>query len=281
MMIVAAARELAGQRVCFVGVGLPNIAVNLAKRTVAPEMELVYEAGVFGARAGPPPALHRRPHDRHRRHRRREHVGALRLLPPGRARRRRLPGGGPDRPLREHQHDRDRRLRGAEDPPAGLRRRLRDRDQRPPDLRDHAPVRPLVRGADRLPDLARQPRRGREGRPDPARAGLARARAVRGRDRPRDLALRRGRRDAPRLPPPGRHPRGGAGDDRLGPEDRAGRSPSRRRPRPPSCASSARSSTPRACTRSRAGRGECRPTGRAAVARGVRPGRRPAWAARP
>ena len=48
-MIVAAARELAGQHVCFVGVGLPNIAVNLAKRTVAPELELVYEAGVFGA----------------------------------------------------------------------------------------------------------------------------------------------------------------------------------------------------------------------------------------
>src|SRR5215468_6695402 len=50
MMIVAAARELAGQRVCFVGVGLPNIAVNLAKRTIAPDLELVYEAGVFGAR---------------------------------------------------------------------------------------------------------------------------------------------------------------------------------------------------------------------------------------
>jgi glutaconate CoA-transferase, subunit B len=50
MMIVAAARELEGQHVCFVGVGLPNIAVNLAKRTVAPELELVYEAGVFGAR---------------------------------------------------------------------------------------------------------------------------------------------------------------------------------------------------------------------------------------
>ena len=49
LMIVAAARELAGQRVCFVGVGLPNIAVNLAKRTVAPELELVYEAGVLGA----------------------------------------------------------------------------------------------------------------------------------------------------------------------------------------------------------------------------------------
>ncbi len=50
MMIVAAARELRGQRVCFVGVGLPNIAVNLAKLTVAPDLELVYEAGVFGAR---------------------------------------------------------------------------------------------------------------------------------------------------------------------------------------------------------------------------------------
>ena len=50
MMIVAAARELGGQHVCFVGVGLPNIAVNLAQRTVAPDIELVYEAGVFGAR---------------------------------------------------------------------------------------------------------------------------------------------------------------------------------------------------------------------------------------
>ena len=50
MMIVAAARALAEQHVCFVGVGLPNIAVNLAKRTVAPDLELVYEAGVFGAR---------------------------------------------------------------------------------------------------------------------------------------------------------------------------------------------------------------------------------------
>ena len=38
MMIAAAARELAGQRVCFVGIGLPNIAVNLALQTVAPEL---------------------------------------------------------------------------------------------------------------------------------------------------------------------------------------------------------------------------------------------------
>ncbi len=50
MMVVAAARELAGRRVCFVGVGLPNIAVNLAQRTLAPDLELVYEAGAFGSR---------------------------------------------------------------------------------------------------------------------------------------------------------------------------------------------------------------------------------------
>jgi glutaconate CoA-transferase, subunit B len=49
MMIVASARQLAGERVCFVGIGPPNIACNLAKRTVSPDLELVYEAGVFGA----------------------------------------------------------------------------------------------------------------------------------------------------------------------------------------------------------------------------------------
>ncbi|MBS1253678.1 MAG: 3-oxoadipate CoA-transferase subunit B [Anaerolineales bacterium] len=50
LMIVNAARELAGERVVFVGVGIPNIAVNLAQRTGSPDMEMVYEAGVFGAR---------------------------------------------------------------------------------------------------------------------------------------------------------------------------------------------------------------------------------------
>jgi len=49
LMIAAAARALAGERVVFVGVGMPNIACNLARRTIAPELELVYESGVFGA----------------------------------------------------------------------------------------------------------------------------------------------------------------------------------------------------------------------------------------
>jgi glutaconate CoA-transferase subunit B len=50
LMITASARALAGERVVFVGVGLPNIACNLARRTVAQDLELVYESGVFGAR---------------------------------------------------------------------------------------------------------------------------------------------------------------------------------------------------------------------------------------
>jgi glutaconate CoA-transferase subunit B len=49
MMIVQSARWLEGEKICFVGVGTPNLAVNLAKRTVSPDIQMVYEAGVFGA----------------------------------------------------------------------------------------------------------------------------------------------------------------------------------------------------------------------------------------
>ena len=50
MMIVAASRALTGLRTVFVGVGLPNVACNMARRTVAPMLDLIYESGVFGAR---------------------------------------------------------------------------------------------------------------------------------------------------------------------------------------------------------------------------------------
>ena len=50
LIIAAAAAELAGVRSVFVGIGLPNAAANLARHTVAPELELIYEAGVIGAR---------------------------------------------------------------------------------------------------------------------------------------------------------------------------------------------------------------------------------------
>jgi glutaconate CoA-transferase subunit B len=50
LMIAAAAAELAGVRTVFVGIGLPNAAANLARQSVAPELELIYESGVVGAR---------------------------------------------------------------------------------------------------------------------------------------------------------------------------------------------------------------------------------------
>ena len=49
LMVVAAARALAGIRTVFVGVGQPNLACNLARYTVVPELELLYESGVYGA----------------------------------------------------------------------------------------------------------------------------------------------------------------------------------------------------------------------------------------
>jgi glutaconate CoA-transferase subunit B len=50
LMAFTAAREIADGDVVFVGVGLPNLAVNLALRLHAPKAQLVYEAGVYGAR---------------------------------------------------------------------------------------------------------------------------------------------------------------------------------------------------------------------------------------
>ena len=49
LMIVNAARLLRDRDVVFVGVGQPNLACNLAKRTHAPNLVLIYEAGVVGA----------------------------------------------------------------------------------------------------------------------------------------------------------------------------------------------------------------------------------------
>ena len=50
ILIQAAAAELVGVRTVFVGIGLPNAAANLARQTVAPDLELIYESGVLGAR---------------------------------------------------------------------------------------------------------------------------------------------------------------------------------------------------------------------------------------
>jgi glutaconate CoA-transferase subunit B len=50
LMCVNAANLLRDGDVVFVGVGLPNLACNLARRTHAPNLQMIYEAGVIGAR---------------------------------------------------------------------------------------------------------------------------------------------------------------------------------------------------------------------------------------
>jgi len=50
MMAVAAARRLTNGTVCFVGIGLPSRAANLARATHAPECVLIYESGTIGAK---------------------------------------------------------------------------------------------------------------------------------------------------------------------------------------------------------------------------------------
>ncbi len=50
MMTVAASRELKDGTVCFVGIGLPSEAANLARATHAPGCVLIYESGTVGAK---------------------------------------------------------------------------------------------------------------------------------------------------------------------------------------------------------------------------------------
>ncbi len=50
MMTVAASRELKDGVVCFVGIGLPSEATNLARATHAPNCVLIYESGTIGAK---------------------------------------------------------------------------------------------------------------------------------------------------------------------------------------------------------------------------------------
>lgn len=50
MMTIAAARRLRNRAVCFVGIGLPSAACNLARLTHAPDLVLIYESGTVGTR---------------------------------------------------------------------------------------------------------------------------------------------------------------------------------------------------------------------------------------
>jgi glutaconate CoA-transferase subunit B len=50
MMTVAASRALRSGDVCFVGIGMPSAACNLARLTHAPDITLIYESGTIGTR---------------------------------------------------------------------------------------------------------------------------------------------------------------------------------------------------------------------------------------
>jgi glutaconate CoA-transferase subunit B len=50
IMTIAAARQLQNGDVCFVGIGKPSAAANLARLTHAPEVVLIYESGTIGAK---------------------------------------------------------------------------------------------------------------------------------------------------------------------------------------------------------------------------------------
>ena len=113
MMAAVAARELRDGEVVFVGIGLPNLACNLARATHAPNLVLIYESGAVGAvperlpvSIGDPSLV----------------TGSLMVCgmadvfqSPAAERpdRGRVPRRRADRSLRQHQHDRRGQLRRA------------------------------------------------------------------------------------------------------------------------------------------------------------------------
>lgn len=50
MMTIAAARALKNDDVCFVGIGAPSAACNVARLTHAPDITLIYESGTIGTK---------------------------------------------------------------------------------------------------------------------------------------------------------------------------------------------------------------------------------------
>ena len=122
MMTVAASRALRDGVVCFVGIGLPSTAANLARTTHAPNLVLVYESGAIGAKPSRLPLS----------------IGDAELaetadtvvsvpeifnywLQAG-PDRRRVPVGGPIGPPRQPEQHRDRALRSAFGTPTWCRR---------------------------------------------------------------------------------------------------------------------------------------------------------------
>ncbi len=159
-MTIAAARALRNEDVCFVGIGMPSAASNLARLTHAPGITLIYESGTIATK---PDVLPLSIGDGELCDDRADHgvgAGDVPLLAAGRPHDRRLPRRRADRPLRQSQHHGGRRLRQAEGAAAGRRRRAGDRVGLRRDLHHHGAVEAQLRRQARLHHLD-GPRRGR------------------------------------------------------------------------------------------------------------------------
>jgi acyl CoA:acetate/3-ketoacid CoA transferase beta subunit len=111
MMTVSAARMLRNKAVCFVGIGLPSTAANLARLTHAPDAVLIYESGPIGAK---PNVLPLSIGDRELAETAdtygRFHTEDFPLLAAGRPRGCEVPGRRAAGSLRQPEHHRHRRL---------------------------------------------------------------------------------------------------------------------------------------------------------------------------
>ncbi len=174
MMTIAAARALRNDDICFVGIGMPSAACNLARLTHAPQITLIYESGTIATKPDVLPLS----------------IGdgelcdtALTTVSVPEMFRYWLQGGRMTVGfLGGAQIDRFANLnttvvgavRQAEDAAAGRRRRAGDLDRLRRDLHHHAAGAAQLRRQARFRHLVR-PRRGRRS-PRPARASRPRGR---------------------------------------------------------------------------------------------------------
>ncbi len=161
MMTVAASRALPNGVVCFVGIGLPSTAANLARAAHAPDLVLIYESGTIGAKPTRLPAVDRGRRTGRDGPHRGVRAGNLQLLAPGGPDRRRFPLGRPIGPLRQPEQHGDRAVRPPQGTVARGRWRTRDRGLLPGGHNRDTPVAADLRGQARLRYLGGLPGRPR------------------------------------------------------------------------------------------------------------------------
>ncbi len=139
MMVVAASRFLEPDDVVFIGIGLPSKAANLARKTHAPDLSMIYESGTLDTKPTVLPLSIGDPGAQSHRQSCGVGAGDVQLLAAGRLDPDRLSRRRPDRPIRESQLDGHRRLSQTQSETPRRRRRAGDRGVLPPHSRSPAP----------------------------------------------------------------------------------------------------------------------------------------------